>query len=537
MQHIQKLLCILLSALLLMGALSGCAEEETEEQVRYQLRAAVCGMIDSFDPALNTDAHADALFYSLYENLLRSAPDEEGAVLPGVAKEYETVQNYDGTVDYLFTLRSTARWSDGTRVKAKDFVFAWKRLVDPALDSPNSELLSMVSGYDAARATGDLSQFGVKAEGDSVFRVTLDKPCPYFLSDVCTAVATMPLRSDRVNSDVNWADGSDVPCNGPFQISFWAKASYVQLRRNTSYYDSRAVAPDTLRLYFISDVSEAEALYRQGGVDIALTRPDNPDAAVYPPLRTVNCVFYNHISDIFSNAHVRRAFDLTLDRGAIAAAAGAGMSPATGYVPSGVVGNGALFRDETEDLCAVDEEGYVSRCLEAENELRIGGFWGGVGFPEVACIYPADSGLRTAAESVSSMWNEKLRVNIRAEGLEREEYDRRIREGEYDLAVGSVSAPYNDAVCYLEQFAGSDGDNALHYVNKPFDLLIGVAQGSTDPAARTAILHDAESLLLEDTALSPLYFVSCAYLLRETLVPCDLQGTLYLAAATQAEQE
>ena len=260
MQPIRKLFCILLSALMLMSALSGCAEEEAEEQEQFLLRAAVCGAVGSFDPAVNTDLRAEALFRALYENLLRADLDGEGGdVLPGIAKEYEEVQNYDGTVDYVFTLRSTARWSDGTRVKAKDFVYAWKRLADPAFDSPNSALLSMVQGYDAVRATGDLSRLAVKADGDSVFRVTLSAPCAYFLSDVCTAVATMPLRSDQVSRGEDWASGSGVLCNGPYRVGFWSRESYVQLRRNESYYDSRAATPDLLRLFFARDAAEAEA--------------------------------------------------------------------------------------------------------------------------------------------------------------------------------------------------------------------------------------------------------------------------------------
>jgi len=541
MQHIRKLFCIWFSALMLMSALSGCAEEEPEEQDQFLLRAAVCDAVENFDPAVNTDVRAEAIFYALYENLMRPGFDEEGnaIVSPGIAKEYEEVQNYDGTVDYVFTLRSTARWSDGTRVKAKDFVYAWKRLADPTFDSPNSGLISMVQGYDAVRATGDLSKLAVKADGDSTFRVTLSAPCAYFLSDVCTAVPTMPLRSDRVSRGDDWASGSGVLCNGPYQVSFWSRESYVQLRRNASYYDSRAAMPDLLRLFFVRDAAEAERAYERGIVDCAASRPDRADAAVYPPLRTVDCVLYNHMSDVFSNAHVRRAFDLTLDRAALAAAAGPGMRPATGFVPDGVTGSGEPFRDEVNALCAVDEEGYAGRCLEAENELRLGGYWGGVGFPEARAIYPADSDLRVTAETAAAAWNEKLHLHVEVEALEREEYDRRIAEGEYDVALGQITAPYNDAACYLAQFAGSDANNALHYVNKPFDLLIGVAESSRDPAARTAILHDAEALLLEDTALSPLYFGSAAYLLRDTLtgVRCDGRGVPYFTAVTQAEPE
>ena len=542
MQCFTKLACILLSALMLMSALSGCGEKEEEsEETRFVVRASVCGSLDSLDPALNTDADAESVFYALYENLMRSRLDEEGnAVLEtGIAKDYEEVRNYDGTVDYLFTLRSTARWSDGARVKAKDFVYAWKRLANPELSSPNSGILSMVQGYDEVRATGDLSRLGIKAEGDAILRVTLRAPCAYFLSDVCTAVATMPLRSDQESENPDWATGSAVLCNGPYEISAWSKDSYLQLRRNTSYHEARLVTPDVLRLNFKTSAAESWQLYEEETVDFAPTLPGRADATGYTPLLTVSCVLYNHMSEIFSNAHIRRAFDLVLDRTAIAAAVGAGMRPASGFVPYGVSGgNGEDFRTEGGEVCAVDEENYPMRCLESEDEMRLGGYWGGVGFPEISCIYPAGDELRAAATRAALIWSDKLKVNIVTEALEQEEYDRRVREGEYDVALGVISAEYADAYSFLAPFAGADANNALHYVNKPFDLLIGIAETSTD-AARAAILHDAEALLLEDTALSPLYFGSEAYLLRDTLtgVRWDLRGNALFTAVSQVEPE
>ena len=544
MQYIRKWICILLSALMLMSALSGCqkeTEESDETDERFVVRASLCDAVASLDPAMNVDGRAESLFLALYENLMRTGVDADGKVTlePGIAKEYQEIQNYDGTAEYVFTLRSTARWSDGTRVKARDFVYAWKRLVDPQLDSPNSDLLSMVQGYDEARSTGDLTKLAVKADGDTTLRVTLRAPSALFLSDVCTAVATMPLRGDQESKNPNWTSSAAVLCNGPYQVGVWAKESYIQLRRNTSYYDNRTVTPDTLRLYFTRSEGEAWQLYMDGGVDYAAVPPGRADATAYPPLRSVCCVLYNHMSDLFSNAHLRRAFDLTLDRAAIATAAGPGMRPATGYVPEGVMGVSREedFRAEGGVLCAVDEESYATRCMEAESEMRLGDYWGGVDFPGITCIYPASDELRAVASKAAATWNDKLKISVSVEPLDPEEYDRRIREGEYDLAIGVISAKNSDALSFLGQFAGTDANNALHYVNKPFDLLIGVAESSHDLAARSAMLHDAEALLLEDAALSPLYFGSTAYMLRDSLtgVRYDLRGNVYFTGVTRVD--
>ena len=540
MPQARKLICILLGALMLMSALSGCAQEEDGGEERFAVRAAVCGPIDSLDPAMNTDADAESVFGAIYENLLRLRLDAEGegVLEPGIAKEYTVVENYDGTVDYVFELRSSARWSDGTRVKAKDFVYAWRRLVSPATASPNSALLSMVKGYDAARETGDMTQLAVQAEGDTTFRVTLAYPCSYFLSDVCTAVPTMPLRSDAASKNANWATSGAALCNGPYRIGAWSKSEFIQLRRNESYYESRMVTPDALRFVFAQDGTAAWRAYEDGLVDY-VADPPQVEGVAYLPLRSTGFVLYNHTSDAFSNEHVRRAFDLSLDRAAVAAAMGAAVTPATGFVPHGVVnvspdGEGD-FRTVGGDLIAVDEEGYALRRLEAESELRTGGYWGGTGFPELACLYVAEDGTRAAALAAVGIWRDRLHVPVMAEGVAREEFDRRVRDGEYDLAVDELRVDRGDAMDCLAPFAGADGDNILHYASKPYDLLIGVAESSHDPAARAAILHDAEALLLEETALSPLYFGGAAYYLDESLtgVRHDLCGNAYFDAATK----
>lgn len=545
MRHIKPFICILLGALMLMSALSGCAEREVPEEERFVLRAGVCDRIASLDPAMNADPAAESVFCALYENLLRMEDDGTGhiAAVPGIAKEYRETVNFDGTVDYAFTLRSSARWSDGTRVKARDFAYAWRRLADPATASPNCAMLSMVQGYDIVRETGDITQLGVKADGDSVFRVTLSAPCAYFLSEVCTAVPTMPLRSEEAREHPDWAESTSALCNGAYQVGVWAKEEYIQLRRNDSYYEKRSTGPDTLRFVFSADAKAAWQLYEEGRLDYVTAPAGQGEDMEYLPLRETVCVLYNHMSEAFSNEHVRRAFDLCLDRAAIADAVGGGVTGATGLVPPGIVG---VSTDSEEDfrtaggtLCAVDEEGYSMRCLDAEGELRGGGYWGGVGFPNASCIYTeGDAAACAAALAASAQWREHLNITVNTESVPREEFERRVAEGEYELAIDTLSARYGDAMEFLAPFAGTDADNALHYVSTPFELLLGVAAASRESAARAAFLHDAESLLLGDAALSPLCFGAEAYRLRDGLsgIRHDLRGNACFTAVTRTAE-
>ena len=542
MRYGKRLITLLLSALVLTGALSGCGGGSGRSD-GFTMSVCVCAPVESLDPAFCTDADAEPVFRALFENLLRLRVDEEGnrVLEPAVAKDYEVVENFDGTVDYLFQLRSAARWSDGTRVKAKDFVYAWRRLVNPATASPNADALSMVSGYAEARETGDVTRLAVTAENDSTLRVTLDAPCAWFLSDVCTAVATMPLRSDTAGKKPEWATGTDMPGNGAFRPSVWTKGQSLYLRRNEYYFDAVGASADAVRFVFAETAEQGAKYYEDALVDYLLPVPAATEGAEALPLRETVCVLYNHVSDVFSNAHVRRAFDLSLDRGAVAETMGGGQTAATGLVPHGVVNmpdDTQDFRDAGGVLTAADPEGYEERCAEARVEVHIGGYWSDESFPEVVCLYPAeDRSCADAAAACVRIWSEQLGVTVQLEGLEREAFDRRLADGDYDLAVDAFSARGTDAMSFLEPYAGLDGANALHYVSKPYDLLIGVADSSRDLAARAAMLHDAEALLLSDTALSPLVFGGRCCLLREdvTGVEHDANGCPIFSAANYSE--
>lgn len=544
MHKTKRLLCLTLAALMLAALLPGCGGKEQQNDT-VELRAAVCPRIDSLDPAMNTDRAEQSVFYLLYENLLRLSDDGTGCAVPdyGVAREYKTESNYDGTVTYTFKLRSSANWSDGTRVKAKDFVYAWRRLVDPKTESPNHAMLSMVKGYDAARKTGNAKALAVSAENDSTFTVTLSSPCPYFLSSICTAVATMPLREDAVTADKEgWANSANLLSNGAYQISVWTAEEFLQLRRNENYYESKLIGADRLRLVFADDASGQLRLYEEGKVDFIADPPWDavPEDGTYLPRSSTFCLLYNNVSDLFHDVNVRRAFDLSIDRAAAAETAGMGAVPATGLVSAGIE-NGTEgeedFRTAGGELCAVDAEGYAERCAEAVESLRRAGYSSGRDIPPIELLYVEGERSYDVVWALQRMWSEQLGVSVLPRALTREEFDERLAAGDYDIAADAITADINDAAGFLDRFSTIGPDNKIQYKSETYEVLLGVARASENMTARSAFLHDAEALLLEDTALSPLYFDTAAYLLRDGLqgIYHDHLGRVFLRNVSYAD--
>lgn len=519
-----KLLAALLCATLLTTLCAGCSHTAQPDEP-FTLRACVCGPVTSLDPSQNTDPAANTVFAALFENLLRLETDESGVqtLVPGLAKEYEAHENYDGTTTYTFTLRSAARWSNGARVKAEDFVFAWRRLVDPARENPNSDLLHMVCGYDEVRESGDTSRLAVSAESGTVLSVTVDSECVHFLQNACTSPVAAPMQRKAVQAD-DQVDTASVLCCGPYRVESWDANGTLVLVKNEEYYGAHSLTPDRLEFILSDDEAAAYALYCSGELDItvlsgAQTLREEDTALRRPTARTV-CLLFNQLSDWLSDDALRTVLFDAVDRSELVTALGAQANiPATGLVPDGIVGStaGVSFREMSGELLSPDGSTGEVRTASAHDRLDDLLQSGSA----LRLIFTQDEANERLADLLCSQWLLRLGVNVTCEALTPEEYATRLSAGEYDFALSTLSATRDDAWEFLDCWRSGHEGNVIGSSNNSYDLLLGAAENSGDPAARMAFLCDAEALLLGDHALLPLAFTGHAYLVREGLQGVD----------------
>lgn len=515
-----KLLSLLLSAVLLLSLFAGCGKKEQApaEENAPAFRAWIGSESVDLDPALATSPMQQSVILALYEGLMKLDGDENGnaTVVPGVARSYEVTENFDGTISYVFTIRSTARWSDGKRVKADDFVFAWRRLADPDNGFANAALLSAVAGYDEVQETGDESLLQVEAKGSDTFVITLARPCEGFLSDVCAAAAAVPLRRNVVSVE-NWPMPANLTTNGPFALASYRSDGKIELVRSESYYESRLIDVEKVVLLRPADVEEAYSLYMQGELDYIYAPTAEQVAEQIAAGETVHshsaasvsCVLFNHLTDTFSDARIRRAFDLAVDRGDFEGELGTQWLPATGFVPYGISNEPSSaedFRTVGGELCAVDSENHTEHMREAANLLTTSGHYGGAGLDGLSFVYVDSVENTTLALMLQRMWQRSLGVMVTLEAVEAEVYESRLMEGDYDLALAFYEATNSDAMEFLSLWHSEKDSNVIGYTNTAYDILLGVSENTQDFAARAAFLHDAESMLLEDSAIVPVYF-------------------------------
>jgi oligopeptide transport system substrate-binding protein len=215
-----------------MGSWS-CSESTNPAGSAEVLRRGLAGEPSSLDPAEAADNFSFQLIQDLYEGL--TIESTGGQILPGVASSWDV--DPAGT-QYTFHLRNGARWSNGKPVRARDFVFAWRRVLDPARGSLVSDDLRLIAGAAEIMARRlPLSELGVYAPSDDVLVVKLERPAPY-LPQILTHSATFPVFSEpsaRSHSLESWVS------NGPYTLTRWLPGTSIELGKNPNYWDRENV--------------------------------------------------------------------------------------------------------------------------------------------------------------------------------------------------------------------------------------------------------------------------------------------------------
>ncbi|MBM6852012.1 peptide ABC transporter substrate-binding protein [Oscillibacter valericigenes] len=560
MKHWKRRLALLLAAALCVSALAGCARGGDA----MSLSVCVGGAPEELDPIYATEPADQTILVHLYENLMRKTAGASGAtVTNGVAKSATSEENTDGTVTWTFQLRG-AEWSDGREVLAGDFVYAWQRLADPANDSPFASLLSVVAGYDEVRETGDVSLLQVTAEDDSTLVVVLNGKYDWFLEEVCTAPATMPLRQDLLTGESAaeetaedgaeaaeaaeaapwWSDVAGLVTNGPYQVSGYEAGESLTLETSGTYH-SDISGPGTLTFRFADTAEEGQALYDAGTVDFLGVLPEEQMAslveaesrALTPELGTWAVVF-NCAQDTLMDARVRRALSLVIDRTAAAEAAGVTARAAEGLIPPGVPeSDEADFRTSGGDLLDNDPNHRADLQEEARALLTEAGYVSVQDLGELEYLYVDAGNGAAVAQALVQAWQSALGLRVTARAVTEEELAAALEEGTFSLAGIEIRALGNDAECFLRQWSSTGGENVSRYANSAYDTLLSVIAGAEDETARLGCLHDAEALLLEEGAVAPLYTTVTAWTLRDSLTGLVRDGRGWFSFAGVVARE
>jgi oligopeptide transport system substrate-binding protein len=469
---------------------------------------ALQGEPDNIDPNRSSFATEAAVIRQVFQPLLRF--DSKLTPQPAAAASYDV--SPDGLV-YTFHLRPDGRFSDGTPVTAQQFEYSWKRILDPNLAAEYASFfvdagIVGADAYNSGKGTAD--QVGIKALDDLTLEIRLEHPFGP-LPDLAALWVVPPLRQDIISANpTGWTqDPSTYIGNGPFMMTEWVHQDHISFVPNPQYVaNGQWPVPTIQRMTFLMVTNgEADyAAYLNGERDWTLT----PDSVVNVVLQdsdlsqqakqynelTVFWVHMNNEKMPLNDVRIRRALNKAIDRSALIRdiASGVGL-PATSIIPPGMPG----FQEGLGQELGFDPTGAQALLAEA-------GFPGGAGFPKITYSFATTSANQRRAEFLQAQWKQNLGIDVQLNSMESKAYQAAFKAKDYQLAFGGWGADYPDPQDWFNTLFGcKGGNNKYNYCNPNFDSLVAKADTGTDLSDRVALYNQAQTLLIQDAPVAPIF--------------------------------
>ncbi len=553
----KKIVALMLCLITVLSLFASCNKVEDEEDKGPTIPVYIGTEIANFDPAYaNLDDAATKILGLLYEGLFKI--NAEGEVVKAQAK---SVKVLDRAADDYYAIEiklNNTSWSDGTRVQAADYIYAWKRILESEF---RGEAANMLFGIKNARAvnTGDASidDLGVTDEAIDVIRIEFEGPTDYEkFYEYLASPLLVPLRENAIGKvEKDWSSSASiVVCNGPFVLRTFTPGDKLVLERNIYYYrdveeDSifKYVKPYRLEINFKASPAENLEALEAGTLVYNAELPLDKRAEylnagkveVEDTMSVLSCLFNTNV-ELLSDANVRKALSLVIDRDEIVKIL-TFAKPAAGLIADGVYNTGyskkaVSFRDAGESLIAASADEAAAKAL-----LKQAGVNGG----DITITVRNNEADLAVAEYIKSAWK-KLGFSVTVDELKYKKYQ---DEKEYDLVADRYLEAYEsgdfevilvdylmlttDAFPNLAMFAKAfaagkmnmeDGNYELAthvsgYYSEAYDAKIEEAFAATDRNVRATLLHEAEKLLMNDMPIMPLVQLQSA-----TVIAGDLKG-------------
>ncbi len=471
----------------------------------------------TLDISKNTDRYSAMAIGNAGSNLLRV--DENGKNQPDLAEKVEVSE--DGKT-FTATLRDGIKWSDGSDITAEDFVYTWRRMVDPATASEYTYLVSdahVLNADEVIAGEKPVEELGVKADGNKVI-FTLSTPAPQFES-LLTFSNFVPQKESFVKeAGEDYGTSSEkMLYSGPFAVEDWNGTSgSFKLVKNDNYWDAENVKTETVNVQTVKKPDTAVQMYKQGELDFANisqtsaiynANKNNEDVIEIAEARA-DYLVYNETGSVeaLTNEKIREALNLATDReGLVKAAADTGTNPATAFVPKGL----ATLTDGT-DLNEFVSQPYTFDKEKAAQLFKEGLAELGVDSLTLTITADSDNPIKKAAtDYIKELWETTL------PGLTVEEkfvtFKQRLEDTKnqnFEVAFVSWGGDYPEGSTFYGLFQSGSAYN-YGKVNSPeYDAAYekALTTDALDKDAGAADYKAAEQALYEGSHYNPLYNLS-----------------------------
>lgn len=465
----------------------------------------------SFDPPIGFNAVSWNALNNLMEGLTRLGKNHEPE--KAAAENWEVSD--DGKV-YTFFIREDAKWSNGDDLTASDFVYAWKRLLDPETASGAAFLGYFIEGgesFNTEKGTAD--DVKVEAVDEKTFKVTLTSPQAYFLS-VITNPAFFPINEKTAKENPEWfAEAESFVGNGPFILSEWKHDSHMIMKKNPEYWDADSVNLDKVNWAMVNDTTTEYQMYTNGELDTSDVPPEmsgqliKEDKVKVEEQAGLYFFRFNVEKEPFQNINIRKAFAMATDQKQLVDYVTKNEEePAYGFVAPGFKDpSGKDFREINGDLMVTDvnkAKELLAKGLEEENYDKL---------PEVTLTYSTgDDTHKKIAEALQQMYKENLSVDVKLANLESNVFAEDQKALKLQFSRSSFLADYADPINFLENFQTGHSMNRTGWSSEKYDELIKKAKLESDEKKRYELMYEAEQILMGEMPIIPIHFYNQLYL-------------------------
>ena len=428
--------------------------------------------------------------------------DDKGEPIPGAALSWET--SADGKT-WTFHLRDH-NWSDGTPVTAGDFVYAWRRILDPKTAAQYASLLYLFKNAEAINS-GKMApeMLGASAPDDRTLVLELEHPAPY-ITELMTHQTTYPVPRHLVEAKGDaWTRAGNYAGNGPYMLREWVPNDHIIVARNPQFYDAENVKVDRVVFYPTTDSDAALRRFRAGELDVQdplpasqidWLRANMPEVIEIGPYLGIGYIVVNHMRKPFDDVRVREALNLAYDRETVSdKILRLGQEPAYSIVPPGVANypQGIAFSFKSMP--------YSERIKRGQELMRQAGFGPEKPLKTTYSISTSPDARRVAA-AVQQMWKQ-VYVEVELVQSEVQVNYLKLQQGDFDIGGAGWGADFNDARNFLMLLMSNDGLNYGRYENPKFDALMNQSDQEPDTMKRAELMAEAEKLALKDFAWIP----------------------------------
>lgn len=482
----------------------------------------------TIDPALNNNNSDASYILSAFEGLTKK--DKNNNIIPGVAEIWEISE--DGLV-YTFYLRTNAKWSDGKTVTANDFVYAWRRVVDPITASPFSTYLEPIkNAKEVTSGKKKLEELGVKAINDYTLEVILNTPTAYFLA--FTGYYTLcPVREDIIEKyGEEWSLKAETYIgNGPFKVVKRNIDEKIVMVKNTNYWDIENIKPEKLTFIMMEDPNATLSGIKNGTIHLSKSVARN----IAPELKKENLIEDISLlataflrvdgkSENLKDVRIRKALSLAIDRNYLVDNITRMNEEIThNYVPNNIQN----YKIHRTNYYITDN--YKKNIEEAKKLFAEAGYPNGKGFPVLDLTVAMVEYNVEVCEAIQNMWKENLGIDVRINKYEYNTYLQFVvSRNARDLVLYTFFADYNDPISFLIAFESSSSINHLNYSNANYDKLLSIASTNNNLEERTKTLYEAEKLLIEDVGIMPLFYMNLIILKSPKLKGLEYDPTAFI---------